>query len=85
MVSVPPFLTLDSALSNPRLPAPLTIIFTVSLLVLLSPYCAVTVASPAAFALTTPSESTDAIAGLSQDQEIISVGSASPVLSITLY
>ena len=56
-----------------------------SLLVLLSPYCAVTVALPAAFALTTPSESTDAIAGLSQDQEIISVGSASPVLSITLY
>ena len=84
MVSVPSFLILDSTLSKARLPAPLTIIFTVSLFTLLSPYCAVTVVSPAAFAFTTPSESTDATVGLSTVHVIGSVASPSPVASITL-
>ena len=84
IVAVPFFLMLYSVASKARLPDPLTIILTVSSEL---PYFAVTVASPADFAVTLPSESTDATVGLSMLHVTPSALAASPVSplpSITL-
>ena len=76
IVAVPFFLMLYSAASKARLPDPLTMTLTVSSVL---PYDAVMVASPAALAVTLPSESTTATVGLSVLQETPAVSAASPV------
>ena len=76
IVAVPFFLMLYSAASKARLPDPLTMTLTVSSEL---PYDAVMVASPAALAVTLPSESTTATVGLSVLQETPAVSTASPV------
>ena len=64
IVAVPAFLMLYSVASKARLPDPFTMILTVSVVLGLA-QVPVTVASPADFAVTLPSESTVATVGLS--------------------